>query len=157
MKISLLTFQLMHGTHSGQWKEISIFLIYKKPVNHKNSQKVFFGSQKGPLHIIIWHCTPIIGLSCCKHMIYVSAQNWIITQMITVQRLTKKLKCSYSAAQRLTLLCQFMVQNSKYPLHENLSNFSTFQKMSKKLALNDPGTSQSVTYSKIKKWTWRIP
>ena len=42
--ISILTSQPKYEMSSGQWKKIHKLSIYKKTVNHKNSQKVPFGS-----------------------------------------------------------------------------------------------------------------
>ena len=51
--ISILTSQPIHEVCCGPWKTSSMFLIYKKTVNHKTSWKVSFGSYRGPLQIPI--------------------------------------------------------------------------------------------------------
>ena len=51
--ISILTSQPIHEACSGPWKTSHMFLIYEKTVNHKTSQKVSFGSYRGPLQIPI--------------------------------------------------------------------------------------------------------
>ena len=51
--ISILTFQPIHEVCSGPWKTSHMFSIYEKTVNHKTSQKVSFGSYRGPLQIPI--------------------------------------------------------------------------------------------------------
>ena len=51
--ISLLTSQPIHEACSGPWKTSHMFSIYEKTVNHKTSQKVSFGSYRGPLQIPI--------------------------------------------------------------------------------------------------------
>ena len=51
--ISILTSQPIHETCSSTLKTSYIFLIYEKTVNHKNSQKVSFGSYKSSLQIPI--------------------------------------------------------------------------------------------------------
>ena len=51
--ISILTSQPIHMVCSGPWKTSHMFLIYEKTVNHKTSQKVSFGSYRGPLQIPI--------------------------------------------------------------------------------------------------------
>ena len=49
--ISILTSQPIHEACSGPWKTSHMFSIYKKTVNRKTSQKVSFGSYRGPLQI----------------------------------------------------------------------------------------------------------
>ena len=51
--ISILTSQPIHEACSGPWKTSHMFSIYKKTVNCKTSQKVSFGSYRGPLQIPI--------------------------------------------------------------------------------------------------------
>ena len=51
--ISILTSQPIHEACSGPWKISHMFLIYKKTINCKTSQKVSFGSYRGPLQIAI--------------------------------------------------------------------------------------------------------
>ena len=51
--ISILTSQPIHEACSGPWKTSHMFSIYEKTVNHKTSQKVSFGSYRGPLQIPI--------------------------------------------------------------------------------------------------------
>ena len=51
--IPILTSQSIHKTCSSPSKTSYIFLIYKKTVNRKTSQKVCFGSYRGPLQIPI--------------------------------------------------------------------------------------------------------
>ena len=51
--ISILTSQPIHEACSGPWKTSHMFLIYEKTVNCKTSQKVSFGSYRGPLQIPI--------------------------------------------------------------------------------------------------------
>ena len=51
--ISILTPQPIHEVCSGPWKTSYMFSIYEKTVNHKTSQKVSFGSYRGPLQIPI--------------------------------------------------------------------------------------------------------
>ena len=51
--ISILTTQPIHEVCSGPWKTNHMFLIYEKTVNRKTSQKVSFGSYRGPLQIPI--------------------------------------------------------------------------------------------------------
>ena len=51
--ISILTSQPIHEVCSGPWKTSHMFSIYEKTVNRKTSQKVSFGSYRGPLQIPI--------------------------------------------------------------------------------------------------------
>ena len=51
--ISILTSQPIHEACSGPWKTSHMFSIYKKTVNCKTSQKLSFGSYRGPLQIPI--------------------------------------------------------------------------------------------------------
>ena len=51
--ISILTSQPIHKVCSGPWTTSHMFSIYKKTVNRKTSQKVSFGSYRGPLQIPI--------------------------------------------------------------------------------------------------------
>ena len=51
--ISILTSQPIHEACSGPWKTSHMFSIYEKTVNRKTSQKVSFGSYRGPLQIPI--------------------------------------------------------------------------------------------------------
>ena len=51
--ISILTSQPIHEACSGPWTTSHRFLIYEKTINHKTSQKVSFGSYRGPLQIPI--------------------------------------------------------------------------------------------------------
>ena len=51
--ISILTSQPIHKACSDPWKTSHMFLIYEKTVNCKTSQKVSFGSYRGPLQIPI--------------------------------------------------------------------------------------------------------
>ena len=51
--ISILTSQPIHKACSSPWKTSHMFSIYKKTVNCKTSQKVSFGSYRGPLQIPI--------------------------------------------------------------------------------------------------------
>ena len=51
--ISILTSQPIHKACSGPWKTSHMFSIYEKTVDCKTSQKVSFGSYRGPLQIPI--------------------------------------------------------------------------------------------------------
>ena len=51
--ISILTSQPTQEACSGPWKTSHMFSIYEKTVNCKTSQKVSFGSYRGPLQIPI--------------------------------------------------------------------------------------------------------
>ena len=51
--ISILTSQPIHEVCSSLWKTSHMFSIYEKTINHKTSQKVSFGSYRGPLQIPI--------------------------------------------------------------------------------------------------------
>ena len=51
--ISILTSQPIHKACSGPWKTSHMFSIYEKTVNRRTSQKVSFGSYRGPLQIPI--------------------------------------------------------------------------------------------------------
>ena len=51
--ISILTFQPIHKACGSPWKTSHMFSIYEKTVNCKTSQKVSFGSYRGPLQIPI--------------------------------------------------------------------------------------------------------
>ena len=51
--ISMLTSQPIHEVCSSPWKTSHMFSIYEKTVNCKTSQKVSFGSYRGPLQIPI--------------------------------------------------------------------------------------------------------
>ena len=51
--ISILTSQPINEACSGPWKTSHMFSIYEKTVNRKTSQKVSFGSYRGPLQIPI--------------------------------------------------------------------------------------------------------
>ena len=51
--ISILTSQPINEMCSSPWKTSHMFSIYEKTVNCKTSQKVYFGSYRGPLQIPI--------------------------------------------------------------------------------------------------------
>ena len=51
--ISILTSQPIHEVCSSPWKTSHMFSIYEKTVIRKTSQKVSFGSYRGPLQIPI--------------------------------------------------------------------------------------------------------
>ena len=51
--ISVLTSQPIYKACSSPWKTSHMFSIYEKTINRKNSQKVSFGSYRGPLQIPI--------------------------------------------------------------------------------------------------------
>ena len=51
--ISILTSQPIHEACSGPWKTSHMFSIYEKTFNCKTSQKVSFGSYRGPLQMPI--------------------------------------------------------------------------------------------------------
>ena len=51
--ISILTSKPIHEVCSSPWKTSHMFSIYEKTVNRKTSQKVSFGSYRGPLQIPI--------------------------------------------------------------------------------------------------------
>ena len=70
--ISILTSQPIHEACSGPWKTSHMFLIYEKTVNHKTSQKVSFGSYRGPLQISI----DIGPMSLTLH----AANGWFVFQ-----------------------------------------------------------------------------
>ena len=51
--ISILTSQPIHEACSSPWKTGHMFSIYEKTINCETSQKVSFGSYRGPLQIPI--------------------------------------------------------------------------------------------------------
>ena len=51
--ISILTSQPIYEACSGPWKTSHMFSIYEKTINRITSQKVSFGSYRGPLQIPI--------------------------------------------------------------------------------------------------------
>ena len=88
--------------------------IYEKTVSHKNSGKVPFGRQKGPLQISKRHCIKIVKPSCRKSTIYVSPPKWLITQ-IAIARYVYML---------LHIYANYMAQNSKiWGGQKNLTTF----------------------------------
>ena len=112
--ISILTSQPIHEACSGPWKTSYMFSIYEKTINHKTSQKVSFGSYRGPLQIPNWHWTHVFDPSCRKWKICVSESKRPVT-LTAITRTPVDINFSLFCLSQVTLIDTFMpIYGSKF-------------------------------------------